>query len=219
MDPLTIAFIVITVAAAGFSAASTLSTAKRQAEESLTASAIASHNATLQEYNAQVARDRAEKAQRDERRRFAALQGQTEAQIGALGVGPGGSATDLLENVVSEGLESVFRIGKEGEREVFAFQSAAASQRAQAGAFKRQAKAFRRAGFLSAGGTLLGAIGSVVGTKLSARGGTTTPQPEPEPPPPPPPPSRSSSPSSSGSGVLYEPIPRLSESFGRSSSL
>lgn len=156
MDPFTLAFLILSTVAGAVGAASTVASGKQQASAALTSAAISKHNVALQEYNAKVAQQKMENEQRDSRRKFAALMGNTQAQSGAMGVGISGSISDILDDQLMEGFVEAQRITTAGKQEVYAYKSSAYENQMQSKAFTAQAKGIRSTSFLTATGQLLG---------------------------------------------------------------
>ena len=121
MDPLTIALFIITTVSSTLGGIA-------QAKKASTEADIAERNKDIIESNAQQALRRREETRRDILRSTNQSVGLNEAQVGALNVGRGGSAEDVIEDQISRGLTSILRNQQESNVEQADFSNKIAEQ-------------------------------------------------------------------------------------------
>lgn len=131
-----------------FQSAGTGVQAYSQLQQGQEASTAANYNARISDVQARDALDRGTLEEARYSRAVRQVEGSQKAAFGAANVTRSGTALDLLGDTAQIASEDVQTIRQNTQREAFA-------HRSQAQELRRQGRAYRRAGALGAGGTLL----------------------------------------------------------------
>lgn len=154
-DPVTIT--ALTVASTLVTAGSQIYAADAQAEGAKYEAAVADRNAKLVQNNIDDAKERGKREQLRNWRRVGQDVGAQRAMFAASGLDVNfGTPADVVEDTMAIGYEDAYTIEQNTQKEVRGFDIERANYEDQAAGARHRAKGAKTAGYISAGGSILG---------------------------------------------------------------